>query len=90
MATSGFAAIGIAVLALSACDISQKKPETINAALPLATAITQAVPGGIRWAQPAPAQGVIQPPRVGGGDTEAAGSIRLYGPGVSRKRQTRV
>ena len=46
---------------LSACDISQKKPETI--AVPHATA-------GLSAAHER--------------------SVRLYGPGVSRQRQTRI
>jgi len=77
MATSALPVIGIALLTLTACDLSQKKPETIKAALPPAHANVRApdAPGGS-------ATGVE--------NGAAERSIRLYGPGVSRKRQTRV
>ena len=57
-----------AALLITACDVSQKLPQTDS--LPTTTAI-------------------VKPP---GASADAAGekSIRLFGPGVSRKRQTRV
>jgi hypothetical protein len=70
------ALLGVAAAAVlcTACDVSQKTPQT--ASLPTASAIAR--PVGAPAADPSP---------------EAAGgekSIRLFGPGVSRKRQTRI
>ena len=87
MATSALAVIGIAMLTLTACDLSQKKPETIKAALPHGAA-SQAAAGTLDSSSlPPDARG-----RSATGVENAVGgqSIRLYGPGVSRKRQIRV
>jgi hypothetical protein len=81
------------MLTLSACDLSQKKPETIRASLPHGS--TQTVPSALAVPLP-PGPANVHAPGVGrGGPTgvehgAGEGSIRLYGPGVSRKRQTRV
>ena len=78
--------IGLAALALTACDVSQDAPQTIRAALPRDAGVTPAAPTRID-SLPASATG-----GNGGGTGTGASerSIRLYGPGVSRKRQTRV
>jgi hypothetical protein len=95
MTTSALPIIGIAMLTLAACDLSQKKPETIRAALPHAAA-THTVPQPIGSA-PAPsahadphAPGLRAGSATGVETAVGERSIRLYGPGVSRKRQTRV
>ena len=94
MATSALPLVVITALALAACDLSQKKPETRKASLPDAQAVA-APPGSLDLAVPQPAA-VVQAPGVGprsraGAETSAGErSIRLYGPGVSRKRQIRV
>jgi hypothetical protein len=64
-----------AAVLITGCDVSQKMPQTAPS-LPAATAIARPA-GGAPAAERSP---------------EAAGekSIRLFGPGVSRKRQTRV
>lgn len=66
-------------LGLSACDVSQKMPETVSASL-----VTQRV---------GDASAEAQASADGKPTADAAGherSIRLYGPGVSRQRQTRI
>ena len=90
MATSALPFVGIAALALTACDLSQKKPETLKTSMqPEARAVAappvSSVPAGAADIQD-PAAG------AGAGAETTAGerSIRLYGPGVSRKRQIRV
>ena len=95
MSTSTLAMIGVAVLTLTACDLSQKKPETIKAAAPHNAAL-KAAPGAIGSSSLQPEASNVHTPEVRGrsgtGVESAAGgqSTRLYGPGVSRKRQIRV
>lgn len=94
MATSALPLVVITALALAACDLSQKKPETRKASLPDAQAVA-APPGLEVLPSPQPAAVVRAPgaaPRssVGAESTAGERSIRLYGPGVSRKRQIRV
>jgi hypothetical protein len=78
----------VAVLVpLAACDLSQKTPETLT---------LRAGAAQQQFAVPiAPSLGLQAPTETQSGvvpETSAGGerSIRLYGPGVSRKRQTRV
>jgi hypothetical protein len=79
-----YAFAAVASIALCACDLSQTKPETMRTALSRVFA-----PGAaeVRRA-PAEAERDSAAPRLGITTTDR--SIRLYGPGVSRKRQTRV
>jgi hypothetical protein len=86
MATSGLPLIGIAALLLTACDLSQKRPETMKPALPRDAGVTQTAPASIGPTPHSPAAG--KNPDAQNGAVER--SIRLYGPGVSRKRQVRV
>ena len=65
-------------LGLTACDLSQKKPETTTAVRAAHVSATPAAP-----AMQAPA-------RSPGDSAGSERSVRLYGPGVSRKRQTRI
>jgi len=72
------ALFGVAAAAVlsTACDISQKTPQT--GSFPTTTAIARpAATGPATAAEPS-------------SDTVGEKSIRLFGPGVSRKRQTRV
>jgi hypothetical protein len=95
MATSALPVVGIAMLALTACDLSQRKPETIRAVLPHGAAMHEA-PRPIGSIPLPPAHANVHAPYAREGNAVgvegAVGerSIRLYGPGVSRKRQIRV
>lgn len=71
------ALIAFAGSLLVACDISQKKPEVAQGA-------TLRVPAGAAHL-PHPS-GPASPFEATSGD----GTVRLFGPGVSRQRQTRV
>ena len=73
---------------LTACDLSQKEPETLTLRAGAAAHQQFAAPVAPRLGSQAPTemQGGVLPETSAGGDR----SIRLYGPGVSRKRQTRV
>lgn len=71
----------VATIALSACELSQSKPEMVRTVLPRVD-----VPD--TRGTPADEEREGGAPRLGITNTER--SIRLYGPGVSRKRQTRV
>jgi hypothetical protein len=79
--TSAIPVIAAAAFALAACDLSQKKVETIATMLPTAASAqtagtaTQAA-SAARSAAPA--------------QTADEHSVRLYGRGVSRERQTRI
>ena len=80
-----------ALIPLTACDVSQK-PETFTLRVGPASVMLEpyqnfAVPAepGVKVPSPVDTQGGAAP-GVLSGDR----SIRLYGPGVSRKRQTRV
>ena len=71
------ALLGVAAaLLMTACDESQKTPQTDT--LPTTTAITRPAGSGQAGA------GLSSP------ETAGEKSIRLFGPGVSRKRQTHV
>ena len=92
MATLALPLIGIAALALTACDVSRMRPETTRAALQQNGA-NQAVPAPVGSSlSTAPASVQAPAASTGSGAATATGerSIRLYGPGVSRKRQIRV
>jgi hypothetical protein len=92
MPALGPTAIAFAVLVpLAACDLTQKPQTlTIRAGVPVTLAPQQ------HFSAPAaPGVGVRAPGEPDGGasvGTDIGGdrSIRLYGPGVSRHRQTRV
>lgn len=82
-----------ALLPLAACDWSQKKPETLT--LRAGSAVMSAAPNAQRSSPVQPGIGVPMPGETQSGASraiEGAGerSLRLYGPGVSRKRQTRI
>ena len=86
MATRFIAALAFGVAAIAACDVSQKTPQTESPAAafnPVAPAGTVVIGGDTRSVADSPL-------RAGTGATIGERSIRLYGPGVSRKRQTRV
>jgi hypothetical protein len=93
MATLALPLIGIAALALTACDLSRMRPETTRAAFPQNGGATQAAPAPV-GSSLSTAPATVQAPAAStsNGAANAAGerSIRLYGPGVSRKRQIRV
>jgi hypothetical protein len=76
--TSAIPVIAAAAFALAACDLSQKKPETIATMLPTAQTAGTATQAASAARSAAPAQ------------TADEHSVRLYGPGVSRERQTRI
>ena len=87
MAPHLIAALAIGVAVVTACDVSQKTPQTGTVAP--SAAVVPAVPGTVvvgRDAQTSPETPFLS----GVGATSGERSIRLYGPGVSRKRQTRV
>ena len=88
MAFRGLAVLLFAVALTAACDVSQKRPETAAAQVPMLGTTGHGMVRGF------PA-GTIQVPEENFHATPAdAGqgdrSIRLYGPGVSRHRQIRV
>ena len=87
MAPHLIAALAIGVAVVTACDVSQKTPQT-GTVSPSSVAIP-AVPGTVAIGREAqlPAD---TPFGSGVGATAGERSIRLYGPGVSRKRQTRI
>ena len=75
--------IAAALALLNACDLSQKTPETIAT-----TVATKRVSDS-----PAPAAAEVDAQVPQGASADGSGSersIRLYGPGVSRDRQTRI
>ena len=78
MAPTALAAIALGAVLLTACDYSQKKPETGSTA--------GAHSGVVGSAAPAPSEAQRAPAESGVGDR----SIRLFGRGVSRQRQIRV
>jgi ethanolamine transporter EutH len=70
-------------LGLSACDLSQRKPETISTMLATKRVGDSSAAAAAVEVQPAPDSTAA----------ESSGferSVRLYGPGVSRQRQTRI
>ena len=74
--------IAAALALLTACDLSQKKPETV--ATTVATKRVSDSPG---------AAIDVQAPVPQAANAEGSGSersVRLYGPGVSRDLQTRI
>lgn len=92
MAPSTLSFIGLAALTLTACDLSQQKPQTIRTTLPPGVGSAQAIPAPLASEQPSRAavQAPAHGPAAGGDNGAGERSIRLYGPGVSRKRQIRV
>ena len=86
-ARAGVALVVAALLALG-CDISQNKPETSSERVsPAASAVHQTP------AAPVLPRSVVENPAEQRGNAVVESgekSIRLFGPGVSRKRQTRV
>jgi hypothetical protein len=72
-------------LALSACDVSQKKPETF------ATLTTQWEAGSlVRSHGTADADAPTANPAPAAQSERGERSVRLFGPGISRERQTRI
>lgn len=90
MSTQTLFAIAAAFLLAAGCDISQKKPETAAQASVLAIPPSQI--GAIQSVRPSSSRNTSEAPVSDLPGTAGAGnrSIRLFGPGVSRKRQTRV
>jgi hypothetical protein len=87
MAPHLIAALAIGVAVVTACDVSQKTPQTGTVAP--STVVVPAMPGAVavrRDAQTSPDTPFLS----GVGATSGERSLRLHGPGVSRKRQTRV
>ena len=92
MAATAIPLIAISALVLAACDFSQTKPETTL--MRQSSSISQdaqehplamrVAPGGIQ--EPTDTQGGAS----GESRAEAERSIRLDGPGVSRKLQIRI
>ena len=88
MASRALFTVAVAAALITACDLTQK-PQTgsSSAAAIKAVPAVGASPQAPTRALPAPADtaGVLT-------DESATGqrSIRLFGPGISRKRQTRV
>jgi hypothetical protein len=86
MATRFIAALAFGIAAIGACDVSQKTPQT-GSPPPAFNAVGPA--GTVAIGRDA--QSVAETPlHAGAGAAVGERSIRLYGPGVSRKRQTRV
>jgi hypothetical protein len=84
MATRFIAAVAFGVAAIAVCDVSQKTPQTgapaavFNSVGPAGTVV---IGRDVQSAADTP---------LHAGATSGERSIRLYGPGVTRKRQTRV
>ena len=74
MAHRAIYGVAMAAILATGCDVSQKMPETGT------------LPAWSRIARPASDNVVPPAPEAAAGEK----SIRLFGPGVSRKRQTRV
>jgi hypothetical protein len=85
MATRSIAALAFGIAAIAACDVSQKTPQT---SLPAATFNAVGPAGTVVIGRDA--QGAADTLHARTGASVGERSIRLYGPGVSRKRQTRV
>ena len=88
MASRALLSVAVAAALITACDWSQKKPET--GSLPAAALMAGPAAGGHPMSGP-----FLQVPGhpVGvltGESATGEKSIRLFGPGVSRKRQIRV
>jgi hypothetical protein len=84
MASPFVAALAIGAALITACDVSQKTPQTGSA--PSVTAPAVGIAGPVTVGRDLQVPGAAMTP----GATVGERSIRLYGPGVSRKRQTRV
>jgi hypothetical protein len=84
MAPHLIAGVAIAVAVIAACDVSQKTPQTMKPSAVMIPAPTGTVVVG--------REGQTAETPFGSAVGAAGGerSIRLYGPGVSHKRQTRV
>jgi hypothetical protein len=77
--------LAVAMLGLAACDVPQKKPETT--ALAARAAVRLAPIRELFGAHPA--EGDVQSGSAAAPvAAEGERSVRLYGPGVSRERQT--
>lgn len=92
MASKAAPLIAIAALAIAGCDVSQTKPQlnhaqhghsAAGAALSQPFAM-RATPGDLQEPTETPS-GASDASRVGG-----ERSLRLYGPGVSRRQQIRI
>jgi hypothetical protein len=85
MAPHLIAALAIAVALVAACDVSQKTPQTGTRS----AVVIPPAPGALVVGREAqiPAD---TPFGSAIGATAEERSLRLYGPGVSRKRQTRI
>jgi hypothetical protein len=84
MAPHLIAALAIAVAVATACDVSQKTPQTgTQSAVVIPSAPGALVVGREAQIPDTPFGSPI-------GATAEERSLRLYGPGVSRKRQTRI
>ena len=88
MAGRALAVLSLAVLIpLAACDVSQTpRTSTVRTGSGAGSVMPQqgSLPGSLGSSTQAPVES------YGGGATEGERSLRLYGPGVSRKAQTRI
>jgi hypothetical protein len=77
----------VGAVLLAACDVSQKLPQTAPSSTPdvATSSAVGAVPVARDVRQPAE-----MPPGFSGAAAAGGKSIRLHGPGVSRKRQTHI
>ncbi|HZN23727.1 MAG TPA: hypothetical protein VFB75_05850 [Burkholderiales bacterium] len=85
MASPVIAALALGVALIGACDVSQKTPQTVAPAAGAGPAVPGAVVVGREARNPAD-----MPHGSGVGTTVGDRSMRLYGPGLSRKLQTRI
>ena len=85
MAFAVIAVLAFGVALIGACDVSQKTPQTVAPAAVAGPAAPGAVVVGREARNPAD-----MPHGSGVGATVGDRSMRLYGPGVSRKLQTRI
>jgi hypothetical protein len=86
MGSRFIAALVFGVGAIAACDVSQKTPETLTPVIafnPIGPAGTVIIGGDAQ-------AGAQTPLRDAVGAAVGERSIRLYGPGVSPKRQIRI
>ena len=83
-----FAGLALAALLITGCDdLSQKKPQTGSPTAGAVPTLTAPEPRASGGSLGAPVEARTHPaPAASGGER----SIRLFGRGVSRQRQTRV
>jgi hypothetical protein len=86
MASPVIVALAVGAVLITACDVSQKTPQTSAVTVPA----TMKSPLGAAAPVGADVQQRADMPAGFGAIATGEKSIRLYGPGVSRKRQTRV